>query len=420
MNWQSKYYHSYFRLVKLPLIRNRQRSLVNAIREKGSATVVFVVSSQSMWRGQLLLQLLEEDPRFRPVVVLYPFRRYDTPEAREESVKALRRCFDGKALPYLDLSSIQDPGQYLRNHIDPDIIFYPQPYQDLFGCDLDSVYFEDKLLCYIPYSFNIIAEPWPFNQRFNNIAWRLYYSTDDDQQCARQVTLNRGRNVRVVGNSLADLFLQGSFSHNWKQSLTSKKKVIWAPHFSLTEDGYLNRNSFLSIYDDMLDIARAYQDSIQFAFKPHPHLKSTLYDLPGWGQGRTDLYYRTWAEGDNTQLETDGFIDLFMTSDAMIHDCASFTAEYLYTKNPVLFLTNDVSKIETTLNGPGKAALHSHYHGKDRKDITAFLDDVVLGGNDPLEKERELFFQHTLQPQGDSSVAETIYNDLLHSLGFER
>ena len=329
---------------------------------------------------------------------------------------ALHDFFKSRSVPYIDLYKTDSPGQYVRDHFDPDIIFYPQPYFELFANDLDSYHFDDRLLCYVPYSLNTIAEPWPFNQRFSNVAWRLFYSTEEDWECARRVTFCKGKNVRVVGNALADSFLKESFLPVWKPQPQTKKRVIWAPHYSITDEGYLSRNSFLKISEGMMEIADRYKGTIQFAFKPHPRLKSVLYGLPDWGEERTESYYRWWAESENTQLETGGYVDLFMTSDAMIHDCASFTAEYLYSRNPVLFLSGEREETSKALNRIGKAAYDTHYFGTNGNDIISFLDSTIIKGSDPLKEKRESFFKDYLLPPGGRTTSENIYRELADSL----
>ena len=66
---------------------------------------------------------------------------------------------------------------------------------------------------------------------------------------------------------------------------------------------------------DMVELAKKYQDSIQFAFKPHPVLKFRLINI--WGEQKTEEYYKLWETMPNTQLETGDYIDLFLTSDAL-------------------------------------------------------------------------------------------------------
>jgi CDP-glycerol glycerophosphotransferase (TagB/SpsB family) len=95
----------------------------------------------------------------------------------------------------------------------------------------------------------------------------------------------------------------------------------------------------------MLELAQAYKDRIQIAFKPHPSLITQLYQHPDWGKERADDYYARWQQMENTQLETGGYVDLFMTSDAMIHDSGSFVVEYLYANRPVMFVSINLQSI---------------------------------------------------------------------------
>ena len=170
----------------------------------------------------------------------------------------------------------------------------------------------------------------------------------------------------------------------------------------------------------MLELAIRYVEQIQIAFKPHPRLLTELYNHPDWGKEKADAYYRQWAEMPNTQLETGEYIDLFMNSDAMIHDCGSFTAEYLYTQRPVMFYTHDRKAVEKQLNELGMAALDAHYIGGSADDIESFIKDVVIGENDPKVSARKAVYDKYLLPPNGRSTAENIYHDLLSSLGFEK
>lgn len=408
-------YRFYFKSILLPKQRLEHERLLRRIRKKGFASVVFIVSSLPMWRGQAFLDLLLVDSRFKVTVVLFPFASY-SPEAKKESLQQLHGFFDGKDVTFIDLENNESPGLYLREVLNPDLLFYPQQYYSLYGNDLDSFMFEDKLLCFIPYSLNIIQEPWIFNQRFSNVAWRLFYPTVFDKESGEQYALNKGRNIRIVGNPTADLFLADNHIDTWKPSEQSKKRIIWAPHFSINEGGSIHRGSFLLIHDEMLKIAKRYSDAAQFVFKPHPRLATELYQHPDWGKERTDTYYQKWATGENTQLEIGNYIDLFMTSDAMIHDCVSFTAEYHYSQKPVLFITQDFEEVRYQLNELGSQALEAHYIGFESKDILSFIDNVVLKGIDPLTEKRRAFYNQYLLPPGSQSVAKNIYLEIVSSI----
>lgn len=88
----------------------------------------------------------------------------------------------------------------------------------------------------------------------------------------------------------------------------------------------------------MVTFAQKYKDKVQIVFKPHPMLYRTLCEHSEWGKERTDAYYSMWNNMSNTQLEEGDYTELFMQSDAMIHDCGSFILEYLAVDKPCMFL----------------------------------------------------------------------------------
>ena len=116
----------------------------------------------------------------------------------------------------------------------------------------------------------------------------------------------------------------------------------------------------------------------------------------------------------NTQLEEGYYIDLFLTSDAMIHDCASFTGEYLFSKHPVLFVIRDQQQVESHWNPFGRKCYDLHYHAQGIEDIEAFINDTVISGLDPLRHEREDFFSQYLF--NGTIPSENIYNYLNENL----
>ena len=407
-----------YRFILIPQANRGHKRRIRAIRDRGTARVAFIMSSLPMWRFQGLYDLVKQDSRFQLLRAIYPFPTY-TEEQKVSSVKQILDYCEERGMPVINLSSERNPGTTLKEGFNPDIVFYPQPYNDLFLNDLDNQFFSDRLICYIPYAMLTAKESWAYKNRLNNIAWRVFFQSSIRKEEAVKVLYNAGRNIRVTGEPLADLFNGAADKDVWKKQDTLKKRVIWAPHFSITEGGYLHRDSFTWLSETMREIARQYQDRIQFAFKPHPRLKSVLYELPDWGKDRTDAYYESWANGSNTQLETGNYIDLFKTSDAMVHDCSSFSVEYHFTEKPVLFLSSDLSGVLDKLNDFGREAILVHYQGQTKEDIVSFLEDIVLSGNDPRVDERRHFKEKYLSKPGSRSVAENIYYDLLTSLGFE-
>ena len=112
----------------------------------------------------------------------------------------------------------------------------------------------------------------------------------------------------------------------------------------------------------------------------------------------------------NTTLVNGDYTDLFLTSSAMIHDCGTFTVEYLYLKKPVMFVGSE--KHADRLTKFGRMCFNQHYVGDSIEQIRSFLDNVVLNGQDPKQHERENFFTKYLLPPKNRTVAENIYEEL--------
>lgn len=412
-------YPYYFRFVYLGKLRRVRNRSIRSIKKKGKARILFIVSNLAMWRTQKLFDMLSNDNQFEVFIILASFAHFDS-DQKSNNLKELRQFFSERGISFLEADSLTSPANYVRETLIPDIIFYPQQYQSLYNNGLDSELYDTYLLCYVPYALIVFDQGWLYNQRFNNVAWRLYFPSDLHKINARNRAINKGANVRLVGEAISDLYLEREHKDSWKKHIGKKKRIIWAPHFSIEEGGWLHRGSFLILNQVMLNLADKYKDQVQFAFKPHPRLLTELYNSPQWGKEKADAYYQKWAQMPNTQLETGSYVDLFMTSDAMIHDCGSFTAEYHYTQNPVMFFTRDLDGVKKQLNELGLAAIEAHYIGGSAEDIESFIESVVLKGEDPLKPARKAVFDKYLLPPNGRSAAENIYHDLKSSLGFEK
>ena len=73
-----------------------------------------------------------------------------------------------------------------------------------------------------------------------------------------------------------------------------------------------------------------------------------------------------------------------------------------------MYVATDIEKQLEDKNDFGKLAMHQHYIGKNREDIIAFIENVVLNGNDPMSESRKKFKENYLIPPHGKSVAENI------------
>ena len=107
------------------------------------------------------------------------------------------------------------------------------------------------------------------------------------------------------------------------------------------------------------------------------------------------------------------FIDLFMTSDAMIHDSGSFCVEYHYSGNPVMYIAKDFEEQVAEKGEFGQLAMRQHYVGRNKEDIIRFIEEVVLQDNDPMRDARRRFVEQYLIPPYGKTVTENTMDVLL-------
>lgn len=392
--------------------------LVCRIRKKPKIRVVFIAMKVSLWKYQEIYEKLKSDKRFEVYVVLSPTTKYNY-SVQCEDIKSMRTYFSNLGVNYIDwdLENMHEPVD-IRKEVAPDIIFYPQPYCAVLPPCYQYPLFKKSLICYYPYAFWMIAENWGYNLKFHNIAWKLFYGTHYNLEDAKRISINHGRNVAVVGYPDADMLLKDTGIDPWKSKAGEVKRLIWAPHFTLVSvlKGVPPRSNFLYMADFMLEVAKKYKGKLHIAFKPHPRLLTELYNHPDWGQARADRYYQAWEELENGQLEKETYRDLFRMSDAMIHDCGSFSADYLYFKKPVMFVSQDIEALKSTMNELGKLIYDHHYIGSSHADIISFIDDVVLNGNDRMASDRNSFVDKYLMPHSNKTVAQKTYEEIIKSL----
>ena len=399
------------------VISKRQTRYVEKLKKKDHVNVVFLPMNVAMWKYQHLFELLKEDKRFHVYIFLTPAITF-TKEQRIEDLNAMRTFFSNRNMEYVDYE-LEEGKQIvdIRSVIDPDLLFYTQPGDVVVDENRDYSYFIDKLLCYAPYGFLSRKMEFFFKHPFESIAWKLYFQTELNREYAKKLNRNRGCNVVVAGYTGADDFLTPFKKDVWKVKNRSKKRIIWAPHFTIIDDiGFFKTSYFLEIADFMRDLAVEYADRITIAFKPHPRLFSELCIHPGWGENKAKEYYDFWEKNENNQLEKGDFIDLFKGSDAMIHDCGSFVVDYMYFNKPVLYENPNIDDVKTTADELGKQAYDAHYRVKTLSDIKAFIDDVVLGGNDTMASVRKNFFDTYLQPKDGKTASQFIYDDIVKSI----
>ena len=375
--------------------------------KKEPLNVVFLVHDSAIWKYDSLYRLMQKDDGFNPVILVCPIIIYQTEEQAQNILKRTYETFFSRGYSVIKASEqIYAHGISIES-LKPDIIFYSYLWTGSIEAQYNVQHLRKYLKCYVDYGYCSIADEWGYASAFHGLMWRYFTECEDIKQLALAVQPLELKNAVVTGYPIYDEYesVVGDTS-DWKNPDNKFKRVIWAPHHTIEgHDGVLKFSTFLENADAMLALTEDFKDVIQFAFKPHPQLKAVLYNHPSWGKDKTDAYYEKWVNGDNTTFVDGSYLELFKSSDAMIHDCGSFIVEYLYSKKPVMYLGRGR---EEQSNIVGLKAYQCHYHGSCTGDITEFLEKVVLKGDDFMQEQREQFYNDVLLPPNGCSVAENI------------
>lgn len=411
------------RQIRLIPVQARHRKARAIVRRKEKIKALFLLTTRTTWKYDSLYRLMEEDERFEPVIVICPYVIYGEKVMRE-GLEAEYQYFSEKGYRVVNAHRGGDNWLDVKRELHPDLLFFSSPYPHT-RPEYCITNFRDTLTFYVPYAFMITNRPTlRYRQDLHFLVYRIFQESQYQQRMAVKHSLNRGSNSVVTGypgidfafngygRSVLKDFVRGGDNDPWKETGQPLKRIIWAPHHSVerARDPY-NYSNFLEYADFFLELAHRYEGQIQFSFKPHPLLKPKLMQLPEWGEERTRRYYGEWERRPNCQLNDGTYFDLFLTSDAMIHDSISFLVEYLSTGKPSLYMVRD-ELILTGYSALGREIIDVHYQSRSREEVISFIEKVVARGDDPMRPEREKLIKRTLQPPNGLSAGENMMNEI--------
>lgn len=409
-----------YRRIKRYLIWKRQQryysyEIKRLQHTKKQLNVVFLVLYSSVWKYDSVYKAMLRDKRFNPIVLICPVidRGY---EHMIETLHSTKELFRNKGINAICAFDEQTGKHTDVEELKPDILFYSFQWSNHVESRYNVYSLRKYLKCYVNYSYKNVPYEWSIASPVQGLMWLYFSECDDNKKLAQSYHKREFQNIRVVGYPIYDEYENlDAKGYNWKNASKTYKRVIWAPHHTIDgNDGLIKLSTFLVYAQEMLDIAEKYKNSVQFVFKPHPQLKPALYEHKDWGKKRTDDYYELWKSGVNTNICESDYMDLFKSSDAMIHDCGSFIIEYLYTQKPVLYLSN-YNRL-SQCNEVGRKAYGCHYKGICKDDIINFIEHVVLADEDCLIKKRQEFHKTILLPPNGIYVAENIIKCITDSL----
>jgi len=397
-------------LFLIRLWSKRNRSTLERIKNQNlPINILFIIRHVSQWKYQGIYELFSKDKDFKIQIIIAADNK--NASWKHDQELALSKFKDFKC-EVIDVYGRKGNLSINPSIFSADIVFFPKPLE---GKDSFSIrYFPDSLCCYVPYSTYGDNNPnMQYNRIFHNLLWRHYVATEIHLKISKQVNYRRSRNIRVSGYPGFDNFLfpkQIKRGKNITWPNDSRKRIIWAPHHTIENSNIKSNHSNFLLYQEFFKtMAQKFRNDVFIAFKPHPNLRFKLYELEGWKKAKTDEYYKWWSKTENTLLVEGEYENLFLNSDALIHDSVSFMAEYLCLGKPSCYLIKNKLNLSRFLNEFGLKLLNFHTLANDENEINHFVEKLITTSKQTCE------IPEFLRPNEITSC-EYIYNDIRNSI----
>lgn len=376
------------------------------ISEGEKIKIGFLVIFDSVFPAENLYRKMLKDDIFSPFIIVIPYtlkgeeymfcQLYQTYESLKNKYSNVFLSFDKENKTFKDFSNDMDFSCFCNPYDNATLEIYSLKYYAQ----------KSKMPFYFTYGYTISNWCGDLLHNLEYALWWRYYVEN-------QFTINElKKNPYHKNNFSLSGYVKMDNLTEFNKYKQNRKKIIIAPHHTIMEwEGGVNLGTFLDYANFYLTLFNKYPD-IDFVFRPHSLLPVTLERDDVWGKQKTDEYFNKLQNFPNVEYQKGGdYLESFVNSDALIHDCGSFMAEYLFTENPVCYIIKDKQKTKENFNAFGLQCLEQHYHAYSETDIIDFIENTVLKNNDPMKNDRCKFSKSVLKINYPN-VTNFILNDL--------
>ena len=375
---------------RAPRLRARYEELAAACRAKLARgerlKVAFLVCDASMFSGESVYARLAADPRFDCAIAVAPRVTRGEAFLRE----TLAKTVDTLRTRYGDaVRALYDPDAKRASPLDADIVFSTVVYEDQTLPDYTTERLAARALVAILYYgygglFISNEKKTPYLPNIV-LAWRYFVSNEATRR------MNVEKNPLLAANAVTVGYAKMDRLATIPRRERAGKTILLCPHHTLEKiPGELSLSTFLKnagLYQRLPELF----PEITFVFRPHPLLFPRLATAKWWGPEKTAAYERAMEAHPNVVFQRGGdYFEAFRNSDALIHDCGSFLAEYFYTGCPQCYLLESEATLEEQFL-PFARTLAEHVRkAYTDEEVVAFVRDVAAG-RDPDRESRAAF-----------------------------
>ena len=375
------------------------------IRRQDKIKIGFLTYDASMWCGDDLYRLFEQNDRYEPTVFLcLRPDQTDKPLVVKDFYKGVEQLrARGLNVVAVDNETVEIHKQDVLIYL----TFYYLALEKQFHLENVTA---DSLIVYVPHAARSTSGITNPSTQIILMAWKGFFETQSAADHFKANSRTGMPRVRFSGHPKFDYFYRNEPStFEWKEAQPHSTKIIWAPHWTI--NGGMNFATFHRNYQFFYEYAKNHPET-SWVLKPHPNLLfSAVKEKVFESAEAFEEYLNRWNELPNAKVVTGGYYqEIFVSSDGMILDSATFVTEYQYTHKPLLFLTRTEQRTSEFFVDMLKHQYRAD--GRDFDGISKFIEEVLIGKNDPLADERKQFFDAHLNYQKLNGMlaSEFIFN----------
>lgn len=253
-----------------------------------------------------------------------------------------------------------------------DIVYYANPYDDMVN-EVHKIQYAVKknvLPIYISYGYDVGKSTTLGRLRNKelNFVWKCFADTTYSYNDFCEYQTIKGANVVLAGYSKMDRMEQFPACKN------ERKKILIASHHTVSMKR-LPLSNFCDYYNLIISLPNMFPE-VDFVFRPHPLLFTTLINEGIWNEKQVEQYLAELRRNGIEYSYGGDYFKIFAECDAIINDCGSFTVEWLYTGKPGCFVYNKKLKkrnLTTLMN----MAVAQYRIARNENDIIEFIQDII-------------------------------------------
>ena len=377
-------------IIKCASYQSLNQIILRQLREKlkiqKKVRVAFYV--QKIFQYESLFREMEKDPLFEPFIVVIPdkFRHLNT--STDETIEIYKEYKETYDSVYLGYDFNQNKPIDFIDKID--ILFFSIPYSGMHYPEhfIWHALTNRVLTCFQNYGY--FTTKWGRTNiaitGFFNCCWKIFTDSVETFHDLQVYQPLHAQNAVITGYCKMDGLAQ------YQQKVPNKRKTILiCPHHTVWDFNGICLSNFLQYAEFFLELPKKFPQ-VDFIFRPHPLLFYNLvYSKKIWTEEQKNEYLKKMTSYRNVTFDDNiSFFESFAKSDACIHDCGSFTAEYLYTENPCCYMLKNKAEIDEQFLPIGKECLEVYYQAYSQTEIEKFIQSVVIEENDPLKDKRKI------------------------------